>query len=163
VFGLSFEKLLLIMLVAGLIVGPQRLPLYAEKLAHLVRTIRDLTDTAKTRATAELSPDFDHAKWEKFDPRRYDPRRIIQDTLADAPALATPPVHNEQPSYVEKADTTDTHQATTPPPIAKGGWQEALLARVVTKPSNTLNPAVATGIPAWEPSSTTPTHNDSYN
>lgn len=128
-FGLSFEKLLLIMLVAGLIVGPQRLPLYAEKLAHLVRTIRDLTDMAKSRAAAKLGPDFDPAEWKKLDPRNYDPRRIIQDTLADTPTdIASPdPAHT-------LTDIDDPHPAVqdtppTAPAVATGGWQEALLAR----------------------------------
>ncbi|WP_208739719.1 hypothetical protein [Arthrobacter agilis] len=131
-FGLSFEKLLLIMLVAGLIVGPQRLPLYTEKLAHLVRTIRNLTDTAKTRATAELGADFDPAEWKKLDPRNYDPRRIIQDTLADTPTTPTE-VASSKPVQelddIEGSQETGQDTPTTVPAVARGGWQEALLAR----------------------------------
>ena len=140
-FGLSFEKLLLIMLVAGLIVGPQRLPLYAEKLAHLVRTIRDLTDTAKTRAAAELGPDFNPAEWKKLNPRNYDPRRIIQDTLADTPMtpttstdVASPdPAHTLTQIEGSHPDVQDT--PPTAPTVAVGGWQEALLARTGSTPA----------------------------
>ena len=48
-FGLTIEKLLLIGLVAALIVGPERLPRYAESLAGFTRRARDWVTTARTR------------------------------------------------------------------------------------------------------------------
>jgi sec-independent protein translocase protein TatB len=93
-FGLSFEKLMLIAVLAVVVVGPQRLPRYAAQLAKLVRAARDIADTAKERVRQEMGSDFDDVDWKKLDPRQYDPRRIIRDALFDgdreAPTVVTP-------------------------------------------------------------------------
>jgi len=84
-FGLTFDKLLIIGVLAVFLLGPERLPGYASKLAQLVRTVRDMADGAKTRMRDEMGPEFDDVEWQKLDPRQYDPRRIIRDALLDGP------------------------------------------------------------------------------
>jgi sec-independent protein translocase protein TatB len=86
-FGLTIEKLLLIGVIAALIVGPERMPRYAEGLAHLVTRLRDFLRGAKTRVRDEMGSDFDDVDWRKLDPRQYDPRRIIREALLDEPPL----------------------------------------------------------------------------
>ena len=82
-FGLTFEKLLLIGVIAVFVLGPERLPGYAAKLAQLVRSVRDMANGAKERMRDEMGPDFDDVDWKKLDPRQYDPRRIIREALLD--------------------------------------------------------------------------------
>ncbi|MFB2581639.1 Sec-independent protein translocase TatB [Herbiconiux sp. P15] len=82
-FGLTFEKLLLIGVIAVFVLGPERLPGYAAKLAQLVRTLRDMANGAKERMRDEMGPEFDDVDWKKLDPRQYDPRRIIREALLD--------------------------------------------------------------------------------
>lgn len=82
-FGLTFEKLLIIGIVAVFLLGPDRLPYYASQLAKGVRKLRSFTDSAKDRMREELGPEFDDVDWKKLDPRQYDPRRIIRDALID--------------------------------------------------------------------------------
>jgi sec-independent protein translocase protein TatB len=92
--GLSFDKLIVIAVLAVLVLGPERLPGYAAQLARLVRSLRDLADGAKSRMKEELGPDFDDLDWKKLDPRQYDPRRIIREALWDdepREQLVTPP------------------------------------------------------------------------
>ncbi|APZ34102.1 Sec-independent protein translocase TatB [Microbacterium aurum] len=85
-FGLDWDKLVLILIVAALLVGPERLPRYAESLARLTVRAREWLSGAKTRVKEELGDDFDDVEWRKLDPRQYDPRRIIRDALLeDAP------------------------------------------------------------------------------
>jgi Tat protein translocase TatB subunit len=84
-FGLTFEKLLLIGVIAVFVLGPERLPHYAAKLAQLVRNVRDMANGAKDRMRDEMGPDFDDVDWKKLDPRQYDPRRIIREALLDEP------------------------------------------------------------------------------
>lgn len=90
-FGLSFEKLFVIAIIAVILLGPERLPYYASQLAKLVRGVRDLANGAKERMREEMGPDFDDVDWKKLDPRQYDPRRIIREALTDEPAPATRP------------------------------------------------------------------------
>jgi len=82
-FGLTIEKLLLIGVIAAFVVGPERLPHYAEMLARGTRRAREWLATAKTRMKDEMGEDFDDVDWRTLDPRQYDPRRIIREALLD--------------------------------------------------------------------------------
>jgi sec-independent protein translocase protein TatB len=96
--SIDFDKILVIGIIAVFLLGPKRLPLYAQKLARFVKMLRGFADTAKTRMREEMGPEFDDIEWQKLDPRQYDPRRIIRDALL--------------------ADTaTNTAQAVTPPAV----------------------------------------------
>lgn len=106
-FGLTFEKLLLIGVIAVFVLGPERLPGYAAKLAQLVRTVRTMANGAKDRMRDEMGPDFDDVDWKKLDPRQYDPRRIIREALIDdepaSPAVrpVTKPATRPEPAYLQ--------------------------------------------------------------
>lgn len=92
-FGLTFEKLLLIGVIAVFIIGPERLPAYSAKFGQLVRKLKEMSSGAKDRIKEELGDDFDEEEWKKLDPRQYDPRRIIREALLDdAPAAQAPSV-----------------------------------------------------------------------
>ena len=92
-FGLTFEKLLLIGVIAVFIIGPERLPAYSAKFGQLVRKLKEMSSGAKDRIKEELGDDFDEDEWKKLDPRQYDPRRIIREALLDdAPATKAPVV-----------------------------------------------------------------------
>jgi sec-independent protein translocase protein TatB len=88
-FGLTFDKLLVIGIIAVFLLGPDRLPYYASQLARLVKSLRGLATGAKERMREEMGPDFDDIDWKKLDPRQYDPRRIIREALIedDEPAV----------------------------------------------------------------------------
>jgi len=88
IFGLTIEKLLLIGVVAALILGPERLPRYAESLATLTKRAREWVSTARTRVRDEMGEDFDDVDWRTLDPRQYDPRRIIREALLDDAPVA---------------------------------------------------------------------------
>jgi sec-independent protein translocase protein TatB len=95
VFGLTFDKLLIIGVIAVFVLGPERLPYYASQLARLVTSARRMANGAKERMREEMGPDFDDIDWKKLDPRQYDPRRIIREALTDelvGPAVTVKPV-----------------------------------------------------------------------
>lgn len=81
--GLTFDKLLIIGVIAVFLLGPERLPHYAAQLGRLVRGVRDMANGAKERMREEMGPEFDEVDWKKLDPRQYDPRRIIREALVD--------------------------------------------------------------------------------
>jgi sec-independent protein translocase protein TatB len=82
-FGLTFDKLLVIAVIAVFLLGPERLPHYAAQLARIVKSLKKMADGAKDRLRDEMGPDFDDVDWKKLDPRQYDPRRIIREALVD--------------------------------------------------------------------------------
>jgi sec-independent protein translocase protein TatB len=102
---LTFDKLIIIGVIAIFLIGPDRLPGYAAQLARLVRSLRAMADGAKDRMREEMGPEFDEVDWKKLDPRQYDPRRIIREALVDDPPTTVKPVSSpaaRQP-YIESA------------------------------------------------------------
>ena len=89
-FGYDMEKFLLLLVVAALLIGPERLPRYAESLARFTKRSREWLAGARTRVKEEMGDDFDEVEWRKLDPRQYDPRRIIRDALLEDDTPAAP-------------------------------------------------------------------------
>ena len=78
----GWEFIALIVL-AVVILGPERLPEYAAKLGRLVRQARAMAEGAKGQLREQMGPDFDDIDWRQYDPRQYDPRRIVREALLD--------------------------------------------------------------------------------
>ena len=97
-FGLTFDKLLIILVIAVILIGPERLPGYAAQLARLVKTLRGFAAGAKERMREEMGPEFDEVDWRKLDPRQYDPRRIIREALVDDVLPPAKPVSPNGPA-----------------------------------------------------------------
>ncbi|WP_347350606.1 preprotein translocase subunit TatA [Intrasporangium sp.] len=75
-------EFILLVVLAVVILGPERLPDYAAKLARLVRQAKGLAERAKTQLKDEMGPEFSDIDWRAYDPRQYDPRRIVRDALS---------------------------------------------------------------------------------
>lgn len=86
--GINGAEFLVLIVVALLVVGPERLPGYAEQLASWVRTLRRFLGSARERVAEELGEEAADVDWASLDPRRYDPRRIVRDALLED---VTPP------------------------------------------------------------------------
>ena len=82
-FGLTFEKLLLIGVIAAFVIGPDKLPEVATRLTEAIKWVRGASTDAKTRVREELGDDIADLDWRKLDPRQYDPRRIIREALLE--------------------------------------------------------------------------------
>ena len=82
-FGLTFEKLFLVAIIAGFVLGPQRLPGYAHRLGRAVRTLRHFVDSTRSTAEAEMGVPLRRSEWESLDLKQYDPRRIVADALRE--------------------------------------------------------------------------------
>ncbi|WP_225753831.1 twin-arginine translocase TatA/TatE family subunit [Actinotalea sp. Marseille-Q4924] len=82
-FGINGGEVLVLLLVALVVVGPERLPRYAEQLGGWVRQLRGFVRTAKERVAEEMGEEGADVDWSQLDPRRYDPRRIVREALLD--------------------------------------------------------------------------------
>jgi len=89
VFGLSSEKIVILLVLALFILGPERLPQYAKSFANFIKKMRKLANSAQEQMKDELGEGFEDLDWKKLDPRQYDPRRIIREALLedDKPAV----------------------------------------------------------------------------
>ena len=83
VFGISGSEFLVIILVAVIVVGPQRLPEYTRKLTQMVRQLRVFLDNARSQIAEEAGPEMADLDLSSLDPRQYDPRKIVRDALGE--------------------------------------------------------------------------------
>lgn len=77
--GLSFEKLMIIAVIAALIIGPEKLPVLAEGLAKLVKKFKSWWTEAGKNLESELGEEINLKHLTELDPRKLDPRAIIRD------------------------------------------------------------------------------------
>lgn len=96
-FGINGPEFFLLLLIGILVIGPQRLPEYTQKLANLVKEVRRMASGAREQIKEEVGIDIDDVDWKKYDPRQYDPRRIIKEALLDDD---TKPVSSGAPAAV---------------------------------------------------------------
>ncbi|SMX75470.1 sec-independent protein translocase protein TatB [Brevibacterium sp. Mu109] len=82
-FGINGFEMVILVLVALFVIGPQRLPEYAAKLRDVVRSFRRMAEGAKETVKKDFGADLDEYDWRSLDPRQYDPRRIVREALAE--------------------------------------------------------------------------------
>src|SRR5665647_3984983 len=82
-FDINGSEFLILLVVAVFVIGPERMPEYAAKLAKLVKQVRGMADTAKEQLREQMGSEFDDVDWKQYDPRQYDARRIVREALMD--------------------------------------------------------------------------------
>ena len=116
-FGINGPEFMVLLIVAVVVLGPERLPQYAQQLGRVIRELRRMAAGATQQMREELGPEFDEIDWRKLDPRQYDPRRIVREALADSidlddplglkamdAATASAPVHRPDSGPAPRAD-----------------------------------------------------------
>lgn len=74
---------MILAIIAAFVLGPDRLPHYAQKLAQFIKSAKRMAEGAKAQLSEEIGEEVD---WKKLDPRQYDPRKIIREALSDIDA-----------------------------------------------------------------------------
>ncbi|WP_062461517.1 twin-arginine translocase TatA/TatE family subunit [Demequina soli] len=77
-FDINGGEFLILVLVAVIVIGPERMPEYAKQLRSLVVRGRDMLQEGKAAIKNEVGDEVD---WNQLDPRQYDPRRIVREAL----------------------------------------------------------------------------------
>lgn len=93
--GVNGWEIVLLALIAVFLLGPERMPEYAAKLARGIRRLRVMAEGAKGQLKEQLGPEYDDINWRQYDPRQYDPRRIVKEALLDPLDDAVSPVRDE--------------------------------------------------------------------
>lgn len=102
-FGISPEKLLVLLALGFVLLGPEKMPEMARQAVQALRSLRELADGARSQLTSELGPEF-----ADFDVNSLNPRTAIRNALLS-----------------NDADVDDRHHSETlPQPL--GGEDAAL-------------------------------------
>jgi len=80
VFDINGAEFLILLLVAVVVIGPERLPRYVREFRGAVARLRDLLTDARTSVREEMGDTVDFAA---LDPRQYHPRHIVKDVLSE--------------------------------------------------------------------------------
>lgn len=76
-------EFIILIILAVLLLGPDRMPEYAAKLARFVVHARRMANDAKGQLKEQMGPEFEDVNWRQYDPRQYDPRRIVKQALLE--------------------------------------------------------------------------------
>ena len=82
-FGVNGYEFMILLLVAVIVIGPTRLPKYAEELAKLTKAARRQLRDLKQQVNEETNKELEDIDWKTLDPRQYDPRRIVRQALVE--------------------------------------------------------------------------------
>jgi sec-independent protein translocase protein TatB len=103
VFGIGLPELAVIIVVAVVVFGPDRLPDFARQAGRFVRQVRRFSQAARDDIRAELGPEFADFELTDLDPRRA-VRKYIEEVWDeseedDAQAGHRPLAEGEIPPY----------------------------------------------------------------
>lgn len=177
-FGLTLEKMIIIGLIAAVLIGPQRLPMYAQKLSELIRTFRAFAEASRVRAESELGMPLNTAEWNS-QLRQYDPRRIVRDAWTASPQAATSGAQDAVPDATPDAtsdaaaadlETASTTETADPPEVeTRVRWEivggtsgHPIRRRVVETVPVTVPVADPAADPVSDVDESTPTSSDEH-
>jgi sec-independent protein translocase protein TatB len=133
VFGINPGEFAVLLLVILIVVGPERLPGYAQQLGKMVREGRKMAMGLREQVRGELGPEFDDVDWTKLDPRQYDPRRIIREALTDT-------LEDDEPAAKPVSSGGPTAAA------AGAGAAGAVAGAASSRPASAASPAAAAAV-----------------
>ncbi|HMM94117.1 MAG: Sec-independent protein translocase subunit TatB [Micrococcales bacterium] len=120
-FGVNGWELVLLVLIAFFVLGPDKLPEYAAKLARAIRKLRVMAEGAREQLRDQLGPEYDDIDWRQYDPRQYDPRRIVREALLEPLEDAVAPVRGEVDAVRDATRLRKSHAAAAAVAAADAG------------------------------------------
>lgn len=105
IFGINGGELIVLIVLALLLLGPEKIPEYLRTLREWIHKARVLAEGAKEQFKEETGTDFDEVDWKKYDPRQYDPRRVIREALSEPIDDLEVSLKDAQETVQDAADT----------------------------------------------------------
>jgi sec-independent protein translocase protein TatB len=78
VFGIGVPEMMVILVVALLAFGPDRLPDFARQAGRMVRQVRTFAHNARDDIRAELGPEYADFQLQDLDPRKAIRKHILE-------------------------------------------------------------------------------------
>jgi len=105
--GVGLTELMVILIVAIVVFGPDRLPEFARQAGRFVRQIRNLAQNAQSQLREELGPEYADLRLADLDPRQAIRKHILEamdddDVPEPAPAYEVL-AQDERPPYDHEA------------------------------------------------------------
>ncbi len=127
-FDVGAPELLVLVVIAVILFGPEKLPEFARKAARVIAYLRSMAGNAQQQLSKELGPGF-----EDVDVRDLNPKAFIQKHLLDD----VEPILTD----VKKELTTATAVGTAAARDVDGAIQGAIRGAATTSPADAANGA----------------------
>ena len=114
IFGINGGELIVLIVLALMLLGPEKIPQYLRTLREWIHKARVFADGAKDQFREETGTDFDDVDWKKYDPRQYDPRRVIREALAEPIDELETSLNDAKNTAQDAADTVIAKPAERP-------------------------------------------------
>ena len=114
IFGINGGELIVLIVLALLLLGPEKIPEYLRTLREWIHKARLLAEGAKEQFKEETGTDFDEVDWQKYDPRQYDPRRVIREALSEPIDELEASLQDAKTTVQDAADTVTEKRAERP-------------------------------------------------
>lgn len=92
-FDLSVSKLLVLLVIALVVFGPDKLPAIAAQAGRALRDLRRIAEGAKNDLREGLGPEFADVEIEDLNPRRFVQKHLLDEqattSVPDGPGTAT--------------------------------------------------------------------------
>jgi sec-independent protein translocase protein TatB len=129
-FDVGAPELLVLVVIAVILFGPEKLPEFARKAARVIRYVRSMAGNAQEQLSKELGPEFSD-----LDVRDLNPKAFIQKHLLDdvEPIVADVKKEIEDSTAVGRTAASDVASAFEDArDSAKAPVNGAVVARVLT-------------------------------
>jgi sec-independent protein translocase protein TatB len=114
-FDIGPEKLLLLIVVGLIVLGPDKLPGLARDAARMLRTLRELATGARTQLKEELGPDFADLDLHQLNPRVAMSRVLLGEGADPVTRLdSLQPVHSADEQTQIIGTSSEQPQAVNP-------------------------------------------------
>jgi sec-independent protein translocase protein TatB len=88
VFDLSISKLLVLLVIALVVFGPNELPKIAAQAGRALRDLRRIAEGAKADLKEGLGPEFENFDFEDLNPRRFVQKHLLEEPVPTAATTA---------------------------------------------------------------------------
>ncbi len=78
-FDIGAPELLVLVVFAVIIFGPERLPQLARKAAHVLQYVRQMAGTAQAQLRSELGPGFENLDFSDLNPKAFVRKHLLED------------------------------------------------------------------------------------
>jgi sec-independent protein translocase protein TatB len=84
VFDLSLTKILVLLVIALVVFGPNELPKIAAQAGRALRDLRRIAENAKSDLQEGLGPEFQNFDFEDLNPRRFVQKHLLEEPVTTA-------------------------------------------------------------------------------
>lgn len=81
-FGIDAIELVLLVVLAVILFGPEKLPQFARKAARVIVYLRDIANNAQTQLRDELGPEYSNLEIKDLNPKAFVAKHMSQEIQA---------------------------------------------------------------------------------